>query len=193
MTMIRCRACCLNAISRARLSLALVLLSLSCATPNVVRTTVTTHLYKELKNDKEWKKAVYDKSYVVTLNSSVEEDLYEKKNDELNDRIKKVCHERLQRLGLENLDFNDLYVSDNWWPSQCRYMDVSTRVLSHEFLEQLRALLTGEYKNWRIQVRVYQNMMNGGSDLGGLIVCSDRILVPRAVLREVNLIAQASQ
>ncbi len=138
--------------------------------------------YILIDGDKEWRQAVYDKQYVVSFASNAEEDAYEKKDAVLNQRITDALR---QRLG-EGMKGN-VSIEDDWWPSQCRYIDISASVLNRELIEHLRKLLSGDYHRWRIQVIVYDGIRKGSTEFGGLMIYSDKVLVERNVLKAVDL------
>ena len=143
--------------------------------------------YVAVEGAKGWREAVRDKSYVVKFASTADKAAYEKKDARLNRRIKQTFR---QHLGSD--DNEDVFISDDWWPNRCRYVTVSTRVLSHALIERLRGLLSGEFADWRIRVFADSTMPPKGKTVGGLLLYSDKVLVERAVLKAVDLAGQTS-
>jgi hypothetical protein len=69
------------------------------------------------------------------------------------------------------------YVGDDWWPNHTRYIDATPAHCTSAFLIALRGLLTEEYKNYRIQICVYGDTLDGKSYIGAMALHSDRVLI----------------
>ncbi len=148
----------------------------------------STHVYVPIKGDKQWKQAVDDDAYVVSFTSTADEELYIGKDERLNRGIINVV-ERLFGIGKRD----KVFIDDAWWPNQSRYLYVATPVLSHELVELLRRLLRGEHERWRIQLLVYGDILDGKTEVGGIMIHADKVLVERAILKVVDLIPQAAK
>jgi hypothetical protein len=70
-----------------------------------------------------------------------------------------------------------LSVGDDWWPDHTRHMEVTPEHCTPAFLTALRALLTDDYRDYRIQLCVYADLMDGKSYIGSMALSADRVLI----------------
>jgi hypothetical protein len=71
------------------------------------------------------------------------------------------------------------FVGDDWWPDHTRHMEATPVHCTAPFLTALRSLLTDDYKDYRIQICVYQDAMDGKSYIGSMALYADRVLIER--------------
>lgn len=134
-----------------------------------------------------WNAAMSDDSYVADISTDELEKTYERQDLKLNDQIKATMSEVFGSSAKAVV-----FVGDDWWPNRTRYVDINSAAISREFVEKLRALLSGAYSGWRISVIVYSDMMRGTTYVGAVLIHSDRVLVEdkdmekRPLLKKLN-------
>jgi hypothetical protein len=69
------------------------------------------------------------------------------------------------------------FVGDDWWPDHTRHLDLTPNHCTSDFLNGLRALLSDDYQNWRIQLCVYNDPLDGKTYIGSMALYSDRVLI----------------
>ncbi len=70
-----------------------------------------------------------------------------------------------------------LFVGDDWWPDHTRHMEVTPEHCTPAFLSTLRGLLADDYRDYRIQLCVYADPMDGKSYIGSMALSADSVLV----------------
>lgn len=78
------------------------------------------------------------------------------------------------------------FVGDDWWPDHTRHMELTPEHCSPEFLGSLRSLLTDEYADYRIQLCVYADKMDGKSYIGSLLLYADHAVVEKKLYTLLN-------
>ena len=79
---------------------------------------------------------------------------YERRDSAL---IKLIRREVTQHFGPESDD--SPFVGDNWWPDHTRHLEITPQHCTPAFLNALRALLAGDYRDYRIQLCAYADHM----------------------------------
>lgn len=102
---------------------------------------------------------------------------YQRRDEELRKRIVGVA----DRLFEPSFSEKHLEIGWDWWPNHTRYLDASIHSFSQAFLDGLRTLLAGEYKDWRIQVVVYADPSEGRTMVGSIAIWADKLLIDRAL------------
>lgn len=73
------------------------------------------------------------------------------------------------------------FVGDDWWPNHTRYIDAAPKHCTTAFLAALRSLLSDDHKNYRIQICVYGDPLDGKSYIGSMALHADRVLIERSL------------
>src|SRR5687768_15890203 len=60
------------------------------------------------------------------------------------------------------------FVGDDWWPDHTRHMEATPAHCTPGFLIALRSLLTDDYTDYRIQICVYADAMDGKTYIGSM-------------------------
>jgi hypothetical protein len=68
-------------------------------------------------------------------------------------------------------------VVEDWWPNHTRYIELELAQCTVPFLEALHALLADEFRNYRIQLCVYEDQMKGTTYIGSLALYADNIVI----------------
>jgi hypothetical protein len=84
-----------------------------------------------------------------------------------------------------------LYFTGDWWPNRTAHFDVDATAFGQKYVAALRALLQGEFAEWRITVDIYRDFKSNepGNDpkhIGGVCICANRTLVQRDALQFVE-------
>ncbi len=72
---------------------------------------------------------------------------------------------------------NSPFVGEDWWPDHTRHMEISSQHCTPSFLTALHALLTDDYRDYRIQLCVYVDPMEGNSYIGSMALSADHVLI----------------
>lgn len=67
-----------------------------------------------------------------------------------------------------------LFVGDDWWPNHTRYIEAIPAYCTAAFFTAIRSLLTDDYKNYRIQISVWRDLMDEKSFIGSMALYADR-------------------
>jgi hypothetical protein len=70
-----------------------------------------------------------------------------------------------------------LFVGDDWWPDHTRHLEATPTYCTVAFFTALRSLLTDDYKDYRIQICVYGDLLDGESYIGSMALYVDRLLI----------------
>lgn len=76
---------------------------------------------------------------------------------------------------------------EDWWPNHTRYVECSWSAFDLRMIRGLQALLSGRFEGWRIQIVVYENMYEGSSQIGSIVIASDWSLIDRALFDRAQL------
>ena len=69
------------------------------------------------------------------------------------------------------------FVGDDWWPDHTRHMEVTPAHCTAGFLGALRALLSDDYRDYRIQLCVYADHFDGKTYIGSMALSADSVLI----------------
>ena len=69
----------------------------------------------------------------------------------------------------------------DWWPNQNRAVTVSKRAFNKASLLALAGLLIGEYQDWRINVRVVDELPDEDSELGNLFIAGQKVVIQQSL------------
>ena len=72
-----------------------------------------------------------------------------------------------------------LFVGDDWWPNHTRYVHAIPAYCTAAFFAALRSLLTDEYRNYRVQISVWGDLLDGKSYIGSMALHAKRVLIER--------------
>ena len=70
-------------------------------------------------------------------------------------------------------------VGDDCWPDHTSHISVTPRHCTQSFLTALRSLLTDDDRDYRIQLCVYGDIMDGKTYIGSMALWADRVLIER--------------
>ncbi len=76
---------------------------------------------------------------------------------------------------------NRPHIMEDWWPNYTRYIDASLTQFRAAYLVDLYQLLADEYQDYRIQICVYGDSMEGSTYVGSMVLRSDSITVEKAL------------
>jgi hypothetical protein len=114
---------------------------------------------------------------IAELDGDAANAAYAAKLDRLREQVVAVASRLFGRAFCEK----HLYIDENSWPDHTCQMDATIDCFSQEFFDELRALLVGEYEDWRIQVVVYADIGNGKTMVGSIAIWTDKLLIDRAL------------
>jgi hypothetical protein len=130
-----------------------------------------------------YERLVEDETVEIKFPSQVAEDAYAKRHWRFHSSICDVMgvtdgYERADRL---------VYFSGDWWPTQREHFAVDATAFGQEQVKALRALLQGEFADWKITVEIYRDWAtNEPEHIGGLCIYAMRTLVQRDALQFVE-------
>jgi hypothetical protein len=134
---------------------------------------------------KEFDRIFKEETLVAEFSSTKEEDEYERKDSALIRLIRKEIRIHFGRKK------DSPYVLDDWWPNHTRYIEVTPAHCTAAFLTALGRLLNNDYKDYRIQICVYEDAMDGSTYIGSMALYKDRVLIEKklyALFQRQNLI-----
>jgi hypothetical protein len=117
-----------------------------------------------------------DSALVVELRDEAEKAEYVARDEELHNAIEAAG----KRLFEPEFVARHLHVGDDWWPDHTLHVDASIDSFTQAYYDELRALLIGKFCDWRIQVVVYADPMDGKTMVGSIAIWADRVLIDRA-------------
>jgi hypothetical protein len=80
-----------------------------------------------------------------------------------------------------------VFVLDDWWPNRTKLVQADVKAFGPDQVKALRALLQGEFEDWRIVVGIFRGHAGSNSVcIGGLCIDAVRTLVSREVLHVVT-------
>ncbi|HEX7331597.1 MAG TPA: hypothetical protein VF290_08850 [Pyrinomonadaceae bacterium] len=135
---------------------------------------------------KEFDKAFKEEALIAEFSSSKDEEAYERRDAKL---IRLIRKEIRQHFGRN--EKKQPYVLDDWWPDHTRFIDATPAHCTPAFLMALRQLLNNDHKDFRIQICVYEDVMEGTTYIGSMALYRDRVLIEKklhALFHRQNLI-----
>ena len=117
--------------------------------------------------------AQLDTEVIIAEFSSKEEEVaYEKLDAFLTHLIKKRLEEQTGYSEDETW-----HVNEDWWPNHSRFVEINTKQCTLPLLTILHELLTEEFMVWRIIVWVYDDMFNGATNRGSVVLYADCVVI----------------
>ena len=141
---------------------------------------------RRIVTPKEFDKVFKEETLVAEFSSADDEEEYVRRDSALIRLIRKDIRQHFGR----NAE-RQPYVLDDWWPNHTRYIDATPEHCTAAFLIALRGLLKDDYKNYRIQICVYKDPMDGTTYIGSMALHKDRVLIEKklhALFEKQNLI-----
>ena len=131
-----------------------------------------------VESEEQFDSVLHEHAIEVEFASDVEEIEYANTDSRLAVAIQSLMVEIFGATN-EGVLFHQNY---DWWPTCTRFLEVDSLCITWNFINRLCALLTGDVKDWRINVHVYNPLDSEGADhVGGLNVYSDWILIQKHV------------
>ena len=129
---------------------------------------------RKVVSPEEFDKCFREEALIATFSSDQEEEAYERRDSLL---IRLIRREVVQHFGRD--EEQQPFVGDDWWPDHTRHIEAATVHCTAAFLTAMRQLLTNDYKDYRIQICVYEDPMDGTSYIGSMALYADRVVIER--------------
>ena len=127
---------------------------------------------RKVVSPKKFDECFREEALIATLSSPGEEAAYERRDSSLIRLIRKEVREHFGRSRKQQP-----FVGDDWWPDHTRHVVATPAHCTAAFLTALRRLLKDDYKDYRIQICVYEDPMEGTTYIGSMALYSDRVLI----------------
>lgn len=114
----------------------------------------------------------HEEALIAEFDSPEAEAEYERRDSFL---IHLIRNEVRRHFGDE--EKNQPFIGDDWWPDHTRHIEMEPVHCTAGFFSALRSLLTDDYQDYRIQICVYADNMDGGSFMGSMVLYADRDVV----------------
>ena len=128
---------------------------------------------RRVVSPKEFDKIFQEEALIAEFSSTKEEEKYERRDSALIRLIQKEI-----RLHFGQKAEQQPYVNEDWWPNHTRYIDATPAHCTAAFLIALGRLLNNDYKDYRIQICVYEDLMDG-TYIGSMALYNDRVLIEK--------------
>jgi hypothetical protein len=141
---------------------------------------------RKVVSPKEFDKAFKEEALIAEFSSPKDEEKYERIDAALIRLIRKEIRQHFGRNAKQQP-----HVNDDWWPNHTRYIEATPAHCTAAFLIALRRLLDNDYKDFRIQICVYEDTMDGKTYIGSMALHKDRVLIEKklhALFQRQNLI-----
>jgi hypothetical protein len=129
---------------------------------------------RNVVSPEEFNELFREEALIAEFASPEEEVAYEKRDSFL---IHLIRREVEQCFGTDKEQ--QPFVGDDWWPDHTRHIEATPLHCTAAFLTALRGLLTDDYKDYRIQICVYGDAMDGKTYIGSMNLHADRVLIER--------------
>lgn len=129
---------------------------------------------RRVVSPEEFDKVFREEAVIAEFSSSEEEEEYERRDSSLIRLIRREIRLHLRRNAAQQP-----FVSDDWWPNHTRYVDATPEHCKAAFLNALWRLLNNDYKDYRIQMCVYEDVTNGATYIGSMALYNDRVLIEK--------------
>src|SRR5438034_11369370 len=129
---------------------------------------------RNVVSPEKFDKLFREEARIAEFASPEEETAYERRDSFL---IHLIRREVQQHFGTDK--DQQPFVGDDWWPDHTRHMEATPAHCTAAFLTALRGLLTDDYKDYRIQICVYGDAMDGKTYIGSMNLHADRVLIER--------------
>lgn len=128
---------------------------------------------QKVVSPKEFDECFREEALIARFSSPREETAYEKKDSLLIRLIRKEVRQHFGR------NQQQPFVGDDWWPDHTRHIEATPAHCTPAFLTALRRLLKNDYKDYRIQICVYKDPMEGTTYIGSMALYSNRVLIEK--------------
>jgi len=125
------------------------------------------------KTDKDFDLLFIGSARIAKFITAADSERFSEKNLTLTEQMEAAT----SRIYGEKAANENTCVGYDWWPDHTRHIECDTQSFSQELFNSLHNLLAGEYCEWRIQVVVYQDLMNGHTMIGSVAIWSDKLLI----------------
>ena len=129
---------------------------------------------RKVVSPKQFDKFFHEEVLIAEFASPDEEEEYERRDSSLIRLIRKAVREHFGR----NVK-KQPHIIEDWWPDHTRYIEAEPEHCTPAFLNALRRLLIDDYKDYRIQICVYKDPMDGTSYIGSMALYKDRVLIEK--------------
>ncbi len=126
------------------------------------------------QNDAVFDALFYESALVAAFLSASDYGRFSDKNRRLTHALEAI----VSRLYPSDLAEDHIGVGYDWWPDHTRFVECDVHCFNQQFFEA-RALLAGEYDEWRVQIMVYDDVMDGTTPIGAVVVWARQLLVDR--------------
>ena len=131
-----------------------------------------------VESEEQFDTVLHEHAIEVEFANDIEEREYEKTDCCLADAIQSLM---IAIFGTTNEGVL-FHQNFDWWPTCTRFLEIDSQCVTWDFIHQLRALLIGDFKDWRVNIHVYNPLKGERSDhVGALNVYSDWILIRKPV------------
>ena len=129
---------------------------------------------RRVVSPKEFDKVFREEAVIAEFSSGKEEEEYERRDSSLIRLIRKEI-----RLHFGRNAEQQPFVSDDWWPNHTRYLEAGPEHCTAAFLNALVRLLNNDFKDYRIQICVYEDTTNGSTYIGSMALYKDRVVIEK--------------
>ena len=129
---------------------------------------------RKVVSPKKFDECFREEARIAKFSSPREEAAYERQDSLLIRLIRKEVRQHFGRNQKQQP-----FVGDDWWPNHTRYIEATPAHCTAAFLTALRLLLKDDYKDYRIQICVYKDPMEGTTYIGSMALYSNRVLIEK--------------
>lgn len=115
-----------------------------------------------------------EQSHIAEFPTAEDEAAYERRDTFL---IYLIRREVERQFGPESAQAP--FVGDDWWPDHTRHLDITPAHCTPAFLGALRGLLLDDFRDYRMQLCVYGDPMEGKSYIGSMALSADHVLIEK--------------
>ena len=129
---------------------------------------------RRVVSPKQFDKSFHEEALIAEFASPHEEEEYGRRDASLIRLIRKEVRQHFGR----NVE-KQPHVGDDWWPNHTRYIEATPAHCTAAFLIALGQLLNNDYKDYRIQICVYEDPMDGTTHIGSMALYNDRVVIEK--------------
>jgi hypothetical protein len=129
------------------------------------------------EKDEDFSKLLQKSALIAKFLTGADSERFSQKNDRLRQHIENACHKILGTEGMEA----HAYIGYDWWPDHTRHVELDAHSFQQPLFQAIHALLVDEFDEWRIQVVVYREIIDGTTMIGSVLIWSDKLIVDRAL------------
>ena len=112
---------------------------------------------------------------IAVFMTAADYDQFSDKNMHLTDEMEAI----VARLYQKPFADEHIGVGYDWWPDHTRHLECDVHCFNQDLFDAVGALLANEYDEWRIQVVVYEDVMDGNTMIGSVAIWSNKFLIHR--------------